>query len=230
MIEIATTIKNEKLVQKRRKQIILAAIKLFSQKGFHKATLRELSKVAKISHGNIYDYVSNKEDIFFLIHEFIANTVNDELDKIMKNVAGPVQRLKQMIKVEFEFMNRWADAILLIYQETHILNKIFLKKLLKSEREHVSKYEGVLKELTETGVFRDFNIRCIANLIKIMLDSWVLKRWDLRGHVNRTEMESHIIDLLLNGMLKENAFAERDLKNVEELKENHQPMKPNCER
>jgi len=55
MTIIPTTIKSKKLVEKRREQIALAAINLFSKKGFHKSTLRELSEEAGISHGNIYD-------------------------------------------------------------------------------------------------------------------------------------------------------------------------------
>jgi len=45
MKQIPTTIKNKDLVEKRRGQIVLAAIKLFSQKGFHKTTLRELAEI-----------------------------------------------------------------------------------------------------------------------------------------------------------------------------------------
>jgi hypothetical protein len=126
-----------------------------------------------------------------------------------------------MMKAEFEVMDKWADAILLLYQETHILKKKFLRNLLKNERKHISKFEVVVQECIEKGIFRELNVRCTANLIKIMIDSWIIKRWDLRGYVNRTEMESHIIDLMLNGMLKENAFAKRDSKNVEELNKNH---------
>jgi len=68
MRQIPTTIKNQKLVEKRREQILLAAIRLFSRKGFHKTNLRELAEEAGLSAGNIYDYVSSKEDIFYLIH------------------------------------------------------------------------------------------------------------------------------------------------------------------
>ena len=52
MAEIPTTIKNRKLVQRRREQIALAAIKVFSEKGFHKATLRDLSKEAGMDGRN----------------------------------------------------------------------------------------------------------------------------------------------------------------------------------
>jgi len=54
MCEIPTTNKNKKLVEKRREQIVLAAIKLFSQKGYYRTTLKDLSEAAGISYGNIY--------------------------------------------------------------------------------------------------------------------------------------------------------------------------------
>jgi AcrR family transcriptional regulator len=202
MIEIPAKIKNKKLVLKRRKQIIFAAIKLFSKKGFHKATLRELSKLTKISHGNIYDYISRKEDIFFLIHMFIAKIVEDKLTKIINDVNDPIQKLQEMIKAEFEIMDKWADAILLLYQESHILKGSLLKNLLKNEREHISKFENAIQECVEKGIFRELNVRCIANLIKVMIDSWIIKRWDLKGYITPTEMERVIIDLIFNGLIK----------------------------
>ena len=46
MVEIPTTVKNKELVERRRKQIVLAGIKLFSRNGFHKTTLKELAEEA----------------------------------------------------------------------------------------------------------------------------------------------------------------------------------------
>ena len=82
---IPTTVKNKELVEKHREQIILAAIKLFSQKGFHKTTLRELSEEAGLSYGNIYDYVGSKEDIFSLIHDYSANLTMKALRESIEN-------------------------------------------------------------------------------------------------------------------------------------------------
>ena len=108
---IPTTIKNKELVEKRREQIVLAAIKLFAKKGFHKATLRELSEEAGISHGNIYDYVGTKEDIFFLLHEFMDKLATDALRQSIKNIDNPFEKLGRMVRSEFNLMYKWADAI-----------------------------------------------------------------------------------------------------------------------
>ena len=198
---IPTTIKNKNLVKERRKQIILAAITLIEKKGFGKTTLRDLSKAARISHGNIYDYIGSKEDIILLIHEFMCDLVDNQFEKVWLNVQDPLKRLLEMVKEEFTIQCRWAGAVLVIYQETHELNKVLIKQLLKREKHHISKYEIVLKDCIQKGIIRDVNVRVTVNLIKTMIDSWILNRWDLEAYISKSRMERDIINWILYGLL-----------------------------
>ena len=212
-MDIPTTVKNKDLVEKRRRQIILAAIKLFSKKGFHKTTLKELADEAGLSHGNVYDYVGSKEDIFFLIHEFLAGSAMEILNRSLENIQDPIDKLRRMVRGEFNLMDQWADALLLIYQESHILKGDFLKRLLEKERAHLQKFEIVIEECIAQGRVRECNVRLIANLIKSMIDSWTIKRWDLRAHASQLEAERSILDLVFHGMLTsegEQSYAARE--------------------
>jgi NAD(P)-dependent dehydrogenase (short-subunit alcohol dehydrogenase family)/AcrR family transcriptional regulator len=198
---IPTTVKNQELVEKRREQIVLAAIKLFAKKGFHRTTLRNLAEEAGLSQGNIYDYVGSKEDIFFLIHQFAAGSAMEAMTKALEQVSDPLERLRRMVRAEFTTMDGLADAIMLIYQEGHILKKPLLRSLLKKERAHLEVIESIIEQCVETGALRECNARVLANLVKSMVDAWVLKRWDLRGNATAQEVEQTILDLLLHGFL-----------------------------
>jgi 3-oxoacyl-[acyl-carrier protein] reductase len=200
MDAIPTTIKSKRRVQEKREQIILAAIKQFPEKGFIKTTLKDLAEASGISHANIYDYVGNKEDIFLLVHDFITGLADQALDRSIEGITDPLEKLKRMIRAEFGLSYNWADAILTVYQDIHVLGKPLLRDLLKKESNHVGKFKKVLDECMEIGLFRPCNSQVTANLIKIMIDSWVIKRWDLKG-VGRTEMETSILNLVLNGLL-----------------------------
>jgi 3-oxoacyl-[acyl-carrier protein] reductase len=200
---IPTTVKNLELVDKRREQIVLAAIKLFAKKGYHKTTLRNLAEETGLSQGNIYDYVGSKEDIFFLIHQFAAGSAMEAMTQALEEVSDPLEKLRRMVRAEFNTMDKLADAIMLIYQEGHILKKSLLRSLLKKERAHLEVFESVIEECVNTGVLRECNERVVANLIKSMVDAWVLKRWDLRGHASAIDVEKTILDLLFRGFLKQ---------------------------
>ncbi len=202
MIKIPTTVKNKELVEQRRNQIVLAAIKLFSRNGFHKTTLKQLAEEAGLSYGNIYDYVGSKEDIFFLIHDFVAGSAMEILNRSIGEIQDPIEKLRRIVRGEFNLMDQWADAVLLIYQESHILGENFLKQLLTKERAHLEKFEYVLTEAIQAGRIRECNVRLVSNLIKSMIDTWTIKRWDLRGHTLELEAEQAILDLVFHGLLK----------------------------
>jgi len=203
--DIPTKVKNKELVEKRRAQIIIAAINLFTRtkRGLNRTTLREIADVCGISHGNIYDYMRSKEDLLFLMHDFINDVICESIDRVSQNIDQPFEKLRRMIKCESEFSYQMTDAILLIYQETQLLfkNEDLLKSVLGKERQHHERYEAVLEKGIKKGVFRDLNPRLVANLIKIMAECWALKRWDLRGHVTQLQMEKSILDLVFYGIL-----------------------------
>jgi AcrR family transcriptional regulator len=52
-----------KVVEDRREQIIEAALRVFAQKGFDKATNKDIAHEAGITAGLIYHYFSSKEDL-----------------------------------------------------------------------------------------------------------------------------------------------------------------------
>ena len=50
-------------VEERRGQILRAALSVFSQKGFHGATIREIASAAGLAEGTIYLYFPSKQEV-----------------------------------------------------------------------------------------------------------------------------------------------------------------------
>jgi AcrR family transcriptional regulator len=57
----------QQLIEARRNQILDAAAKVFAQKGFHRATTREIAQTAGVSEGTIYNYFDSKGDLLISI-------------------------------------------------------------------------------------------------------------------------------------------------------------------
>ena len=51
-------------IEKNKLKIEQAALHLFTRKGFHGTTVREIAKKAGVSMGKLYIYYDTKEDIF----------------------------------------------------------------------------------------------------------------------------------------------------------------------
>ena len=199
---IPTNIKNESLVKKRRLQIFDAVVKLISKKGYHRTTLREISKESGIALGNLYDYISTKEDILYIIQEKATQSVMQAISRDDEGSFGPVEKLERLINSELDAMNKYQELIMIIYQESHAMFKETLHSLLRSERNHLEQYEKVIREGIRKGFFKPLNVRTLANMIKMLIDTWVIKRWDLKGKVTLEEMRKGIQDVVFNGIKK----------------------------
>jgi AcrR family transcriptional regulator len=60
------------VAEARRNQILAGAAQIFAQKGYHKATTREIAQAAGISEGTIYNYFSNKRELLLAMAEALA--------------------------------------------------------------------------------------------------------------------------------------------------------------
>ncbi len=199
--KISTNIKNSRLVEERHEQIFQAACKLIQKKGYHMTTLRDISKESGITLGNLYDYIATKEDILYIVHEKAAKMVMAIMGQGMGNVRDPVKRLKHMIERELETMDRYQDLIMTIYQESHSLSKPSLRTMLRSEEAHIGGFKEVIEEGIRLGVFKESNPVMLANVIKMMIDGWVLRRWNLRGRVSLEEMKQGILEMVQTGIV-----------------------------
>jgi AcrR family transcriptional regulator len=62
----------EQLIEARRAQILDAAASVFADKGFHRATTKEIATRAGVSEGTIYNYFENKADLLIGIMTRLA--------------------------------------------------------------------------------------------------------------------------------------------------------------
>jgi len=200
--EIKSAVKNPKLIEQRRNQIFKAAVVLFKKKGYHVTGLRELSKKAGMSLGNLYNYINTKEDVLSIFNQKAALKVLEAIDEKVSTVSDPLEKLNEMIEIELSAINKYEDLIMLLYQEGHVMNKKAIYSLLAGEEKQLQRFQRVLKDGMAKGVFRPCNPIIMSNLIKMMVDAWVLKRWYLREKVTLKEMKKEIIDLVQLGIVK----------------------------
>jgi AcrR family transcriptional regulator len=151
--------------------------------------------------GNLYDYITSKEDILYIVQERAIQAATEAFSNNDVDHLDPTERLKTLISSEFDAMNKYQDLIMIIYQESHSMSKETLDSLLSSERKHIEQYEKVIEEGIRKGVFKPINIRMAANMIKMLIDGWVIKRWDLKGNVSFKEMKEGILRIVFDGIL-----------------------------
>jgi TetR/AcrR family fatty acid metabolism transcriptional regulator len=78
----------------RRKQILDAATKVFAEKGFHRATVKEIARVAGIADGTIYTYFASKDEVLLAV----LDRLNETTERKQQFVLGDEQDLKAFFR------------------------------------------------------------------------------------------------------------------------------------
>ncbi len=87
----------------KRDIILDAAEEIFSEKGFHLATVDEIAQKAGVAKGTIYLYFKDKLDLFLSTMERKLIEMVSKLEEVEAEVDDPVEAIAQIIALHFEF-------------------------------------------------------------------------------------------------------------------------------
>lgn len=178
--EVATHIKNQELVKERRRQIVDGAVKLFIEHGYHKTTTRALARETGLSIGSLYEYVSTKDDVLYLVCIAIHSEVEQGVKEALARPTVGKAALAEVIREYFLVCNRMSDHVLLMYQVTHFLPEKWQIKVLEAELRITNLFIEAMRELRELGKLpnlEDDTINLIGHNISVLGHTWAFRRW-----------------------------------------------------
>jgi AcrR family transcriptional regulator len=178
--EVETQIKNKELVKERRRQIVDAAVLLFIQHGYHKTTTRALAKATGLSIGSLYEYITTKDDVLYLVCIAIHSEVEQGLKEAMARTSQGWEALVEIIREYFMVCNRMSDHVLLMYQVTHFLPLKWQKKVLEAEMRITGLFVEALTQLHTNGKLPNLDeatINLISHNISVLGHTWAFRRW-----------------------------------------------------
>jgi TetR/AcrR family transcriptional regulator, cholesterol catabolism regulator len=202
--EVQASVKDERLVRKRRTEMIKGAVNLFIEKGFHRTTTREIARASGFSIGTLYEYIRTKEDVLYLVCDSIYDQVRERLQSDLDNNTGTIESLKLAISHYFRVVDEMQDEVLVMYQEVKSLSKDALPYVLRKELEMVAMFETVINRCVENKELEltEKQVKMIAHNIFVQGQMWGFRRWALHKMYTLDEYIELQTDLILVGIRK----------------------------
>jgi AcrR family transcriptional regulator len=207
--EIVTQIKDQELVKERRRQIVDCAVKLFIKHGYHKTSTRLLTKEIGISTGTLYEYITTKVDVLYLVCRAIYTDVENSMKNVRSDAVDGREVLKDIVREYFLVCNRLSDHILLLYQVTHFLPLQFQQKILEAEMEITKLFLDALGRLKAEGKLDldDQTINFVGHTISVLGHTWAFRRWYFAKHFTIEEYIEKQTELILGFLTTETENA-----------------------
>lgn len=100
----------------KEQEILLAAEKLFAEKGFKGATTSLIAAEAGVTHAMLHYYFRTKEQIFLRVCDSYMEEVRSELRPIMEPAVYDVKLIKTVTEICFDFFSSHSGQMSLFLE------------------------------------------------------------------------------------------------------------------
>ncbi len=178
--------------------ILRTAASIFAEKGYHEASIRDISRATGISLSGLYYYVRSKEEILFRIQEHSFATVLENLEVVLAGEADPEQRLRLFVENHLRFfVNNMKEMKVLSHEATALTGEA-RTRVNALKRRYTELCQDLLRAIRPGVQPERMRVRTFA-LFGMMnwLYNWYRPSRDLRVE----ELSADMTQLFLHGYL-----------------------------
>lgn len=198
--------------ERRRQQIVVAAKRVFSKKGYARARMEDIANEAELAPATLYIYFRNKEELFASFSLALLQYLSAKLKSIATEPdTSPVTKLVQLRNALYEIymFDPWGMGSMLLVQSGEMLSNLspgFLKEFRQLLQYANRLLKSVFEEGITQGVLVDRHPMAMVNIFWSTLTGVLLtekNRQLLDGHADRfKETFDFAFDILQRGLTK----------------------------
>jgi AcrR family transcriptional regulator len=183
--------------ERRRGEILHAALRAFRDQGYHATTLDDIAEALGVRKAGLYYYFPDKESILYACHrESLA-----ELDRILegaKQLQTPAERLAHVIRAHVRVMTDTLEGSPLAFEVT-ALSPERQKEVIAGRDRYERALRRMLKEGVASGDFRAVNPKTAVFAILGAIN-WIARWYRPDGALRPEELGADFADQLLGGL------------------------------
>lgn len=164
-------------------RILREAAAVFAEKGYHRASIRDISAATGVSLSGLYYYVESKEELLYLIQRQCFETILEDLRSELCDATDPERRLSLLISNHLRFFASNMSEMKVLSHEADALSGDYAKEITEQKREYSAIVSDLLSALAPQAGSVDLR-RATFSLFGMMNWIYTWYRPDRDGPVN----------------------------------------------
>ena len=186
----------------RKEMIILAAAKLFREKGFPSTGMRDLAGEVGVEAASLYNHIRSKAELLQEICFRVANDFNAQLLEVEADEKmGGLEKLEAIVRYHIRMWVNRLDEAMVTNNESKYLEEPYNSTFLNERRVYVRRLEQVIEEGIRKGNIR--KIQPYTVVLNIMSAVRGIEFWHrTKKNISAAELEENMVLHLVKGLKK----------------------------
>jgi len=186
--------------------ILSAAVDLFSQRGYHGTSMRDIADQVGIRPGALYNHFLSKQDILvYVIDTQLTDLYNGVIERL-RETRDPVEELRKAIKYHVLLHGTHSAEMLIADNEIPALSPNHRRLIIGKRKRYERLFQDILQRCKEEGRFRPFDVQIVSYAI-IGMATQVATWFDSGGRCSIEEIGEMYWGLVYEG-LKEGSLRQ----------------------
>lgn len=185
----------------KKEVIIEKASKLFREKGFGAASMRDLAEHVGVEAASLYNHIQSKAEILQTICFKVANEFMTNLEQVESSNQSTLKKMEAIVRLHIRMMLDQYEHIYIADHEWRHLPEPYLSNFLNQRRS----YRKRLADIIEDGIARgemkhiDPYVAVLTILSAVSgIDSWQRSR----KSTSAESLETNMVKYLIEGLKK----------------------------
>ena len=187
----------------RRAELVEAAARLFSERGYHGTSMKHLGDELGLLKGSLYAHIGSKQELLYEVVEEGAGRFLERGRAALDLDGDATRRLEAFLVGHIETATQHLDAATVFLNEWRYLNDD-LRADVQAKRDT---YEGFIRTIISGGIdageFRDDADVDMAARLVLSAGNWVYAWYRVGGSLSSTEIGRRYTELLVRGLIIE---------------------------
>jgi AcrR family transcriptional regulator len=189
--------------EKRRVDILAAAKKVFSKKGYGSTTIADIAKAAHLSYGSIYWYFDSKDALFHELMDGEERALRAAIAVRMSTLdAGDSGEalFRAAVTGTFEFFESDKAMVRLLFRDAHALGGRFERHLGGIYERFIDDIEASIVAAQRRGDIVAAPPRMIAFSVAALIGQIALRRLTPDDGLDAAVVAEFVVSLVLDGL------------------------------
>lgn len=189
----------------RRKDIIAAGAKVFRERGYEAASLRDVAQVLKTDRASLYYYVASKNELFQLVTRSAVEEVVAAAEAVRNERADSVTRLRNLVVSTLKMYGDHFPYMFVYIQEdmtrihSESLDEVWARTMLELGQRFEVALLGIIDDGIAEGVF-SIGHRHIAMNYVIGAVNWTHRWYRPSGQLSGEQLGVEMANLVVAGL------------------------------
>lgn len=183
----------------RKDQVIRAAERLFSARGFQASSVRDIAEALNIKGGSLYAHINSKEDLLWDIVNGAADRFFAALAPIVEEDLVPIERLRRAILGHVLVITGNLQSAAVYSTEWRNLGDDRLETFKARRDEYERLFRGMVRDCIHEGTFAAVDEK-FATLLILSSMNWIYQWYSPGGLMTPEEIARRLTDMLFNGL------------------------------